>query len=72
LRATADPSELVYWIISDVASAIARSRESSAGRYRPMWVVDWPALMHALSPQWGQRTQARMDAMTQDEWHRRR
>lgn len=72
-RTTTDPDELVYWIISDTASAIARSRnrESAAGRYRPPWVVDWHALMHALSPAWGLRTQARIDAMTREEWQRR-
>ncbi|MDT5092168.1 MAG: hypothetical protein QOH60_1531 [Mycobacterium sp.] len=74
VRKTVEPYELLYWIVSDVASAIARSRnrEPSVGRYRPPWVVDWHALMNSLSPQWALRTQARIDAMTQDEWRRRR
>jgi hypothetical protein len=68
VRKTVEPYELLYWIVSDVASAIARSRnrEPSVGRYRPPWVVN------SLSPQWALRTQARIDAMTQDEWRRRR
>jgi hypothetical protein len=73
-RTTVDPNELVYWIISDVAVSIARrrNREPAAGRYRPPWVVDWHGLMHTLSPEWGLRTQARIDAMAQDERYRSR
>jgi hypothetical protein len=73
-RETADPDELRYWIVDDIASGLAWRWAQTAPSYAAMseqralrtrWMSFWRILMHALRPDWGRRTRETIRVLAQ-------
>jgi hypothetical protein len=69
---TRDPDELLYWIVDDLAKDLALEWAQKAPAYEQLddigkrvslWFPQWHNMMMALSPEWGDRTQARIDKL---------
>lgn len=75
-RSTADPDELTYWIVDDIASSLAWDWAQEQPRFAAMdeeqrvdqlWMPRWQFLMIALRPAWGDRTSTAIGALTQGD-----
>lgn len=75
-RSTADPDELTYWIVDDIASSLAwgwaQEQPTFAAmdeeqRVDQLWMPRWQFLMITLRPAWGDRTSTTIGALTQGD-----
>lgn len=73
-RTTADPEELTYWIVDDIASALAwdwAQNQPTFGaldeeqQVDQLWMPRWQYLMGALRPAWGDRTATTIQSLAQ-------
>jgi hypothetical protein len=75
---TRDPDELMYWIVDDMASAMAwRWAQASPAHamlsrelaLRTLWMPFWHMLVHALRPEWGRRTRETIRVLAHADPH---